>query len=277
VTHAMKAASSSRLRNEATVGEPLPVYRRKERARPNLIRKTRNDSGDGAGNGAGEMARDRAGETARNTVATAEEVVRRDVLEEMFVGSRSKFLAIANSILRNREDAEEAVQEAFLSAHCNLRKFEGRSALKTWLTRIVLNAALMMLRKRKPVTVTSLSDTDASSDEDWTENIPDGHPNPEMIHAGRETFELVDGILGKMRPVLRQAFTLTYYDELSREEAAAKLRVSNVTFKARLFRAKRQLLHRTERALATSWPRAAAASSKSWKRTGFQGFREPGL
>src|SRR5712664_279970 len=132
----------------------------------------------------------------------------------MFVASRKRFLAIAYSILRNREDAEDAVQEAFLSAHRHLRSFEGRSALRTWLTRIVLNAALMMQRKRKPSTVRSLSECGVTHD-DWTENIPDLQPNPEMVHAERETLQLIDGILGKMKPVLRQAFTMTYFDELS--------------------------------------------------------------
>src|ERR1700744_4999304 len=114
--------------------------------------------------------------------ATPEQVLRRDALEEMFVALRSKFVATAYSILQNREDAEEAVQEAFLSAHCHLRNFEGRSALKTWLTRIVMNSALMMRRKRKPIVIKSLSEAEASNEEDWAESLPDLYPNPEMIH-----------------------------------------------------------------------------------------------
>src|ERR1700744_6045180 len=161
--------------------------------------------------------------------ATPEQVLRRDALEEMFVALRSKFVATAYSILQNREDPEEAVQEAFLSAHCHLPSFEGRSALKTWLTRIVLNSALMMRRRRKTVAINSVLDTSASNDEDWTEKIQGSHPNPEAIYAGRETFEFINGVLGKMRPVLRQAFTMTYYDDLSREEASAALRVSVAT------------------------------------------------
>src|SRR5260370_42455215 len=81
---------------------------------------------------------------AAKLVETREEVLRKDALEEMFVTSRKRFLTIAYSILRNREDAEDAVQQAFLSAYVHVRSFEGRSALRTWLTRIVLTAALMM-------------------------------------------------------------------------------------------------------------------------------------
>src|ERR1700719_2843547 len=72
-----------------------------------------------------------------------------EAVQEMFLASRPRFVALAYSILRNKEDAEDAVQNALLSAYLHLRAFEGRSALTTWFTRIVLNAALMIRRKRK--------------------------------------------------------------------------------------------------------------------------------
>jgi len=167
----------------------------------------------------------------------------------MFVASRSKFVAMASAILRNREDAEDAVQNAFLSGYLHLRSFEGRSALRTWFTRIVLNAALMIQRKRKPSMIQPLPEKSNSHEVNWTENIPASEPDPEMAHAERETLELVDGILGKMKPVLRQAFTMTYFDELAGPEACAVLGVSAGTFKARLFRARRQVMDQTERSL----------------------------
>jgi RNA polymerase sigma-70 factor (ECF subfamily) len=167
----------------------------------------------------------------------------------MFVAWRPKFVAMARAILRNGEDAEDAVQNAFLSGYLHLRSFEGRSALRTWFTRIVLNAALMIQRKRKPSTIQTLSESSDSHEINWTENIPASEPDPEMVHAERETLQLVDGILGKMKPALRQALTLTYYDELSGPEACALLGLSAGTFKARLFRAKRQLLNQAQRAL----------------------------
>ena len=171
-----------------------------------------------------------------------------EALEEMFASSRSRFLAIAYSVLRNREDAEDAVQTAFLSAYRHLRSFEGRSALGTWLTRIVLNAALMMRRKRRPSIVKSLSETGVSYDQNWTESIPDLQPDPEMVHAERETIRLINEKLKTLTPGLRQAFTMTYYDELSGREASALLGVSSGTFKARLFHARQRLLKKTERA-----------------------------
>jgi RNA polymerase sigma-70 factor, ECF subfamily len=167
----------------------------------------------------------------------------------MFVASRTNFVATARAILRNREDAEDAVQNAFLSAYLHLRSFEGRSALKTWFTRIVVNAALMIRRKRKSSTIQPLPENSNSQELNWTEKIPALQPDPEMVQAERETFERVNGILGKMNPALRQAFTMTYYDELSLPEACAVLGVPDGNFKARLFRARRKLLGRTKRSL----------------------------
>jgi RNA polymerase sigma-70 factor (ECF subfamily) len=184
-------------------------------------------------------------------VETREEVLRKDALEEMFLASRKRFLAIAYSILRNRDDAEDAVQEAFLSGYRHLRTFEGRSALKTWFTRIVSNFALMTLRKRKSSVVSSLAESSASCDHSWPENAPDLQPDPEMIYAERETLQFVDEKLGKLKPLLRQAFTMAYYDDLSVAEASVMLGVSRGTFKGRLFHARRKLLGRTHRALVT--------------------------
>jgi RNA polymerase sigma-70 factor, ECF subfamily len=254
VTYALGTASLSGQSNEAAARKPLPVFRA-------LKENVRSAPSKTASCGACKL------------VETREELLRKDALEEMFVASRKRFLAIAYSILRNREDAEDAVQEAFLSAYRHLRSFEGRSALRTWLTRIVLNAALMMHRKRKPSAVRSLSESGASYDDGWTENIPDSQPDPEMIHAERETLRFVDEKLGELKPVLRQAFTMTYYDELSGPEACAMLGVSSGTFKARLFRARRQLLDQTERTLVTRIRRTPASSSGSWKRKGLRRFQ----
>jgi RNA polymerase sigma-70 factor, ECF subfamily len=184
-----------------------------------------------------------------------------EAFHEMFVTLRPRFVTMAYAILRNREDAEDAVQNAFLSGHRHLRTFEGRSALKTWFTRIVLNATLMLQRKRKPSSVTPLSGNSNSHEVNWTESIPSSQPDPEMAYAQRETLEFINAALRKMKPALRQVVTMTYHDELSGQEACALLGVSAGTFKARLFRAKRQLLNRAQRALATPVPKANRSSS----------------
>jgi RNA polymerase sigma-70 factor (ECF subfamily) len=180
-----------------------------------------------------------------------------DALQEMFLASRPKFVGIAYSILRNKEDAEDAVQDAVLSAYVHLRNFEGRSAFTTWFTRIVLNAALMLRRKRTNSRISSLPDASKSDEIPWTERIPASQPDPEMVYAEGETFQLIDVVLGRMSPVLRQAFTMTYYDEMSSREACALLGVSTGTFKSRLFRARRHLMHLAQRSLVAPIRRAA--------------------
>jgi RNA polymerase sigma factor (sigma-70 family) len=229
VTYALGTANFRSHGNENSTTEPLPAFRRRDGARSNLLKNARN--------------------RASNPVASSEEALRREALEEMFVASRGKYLAMANSILRNREDAEDAVQEGFLSAHRHLRNFEGRSALSTWLARIVLNAALMMRRKRSPGAAKPLFESGVAQDDEWMVSIPDPQPNPEMAYARIEKRQILDGVLGKLKPVLRQAFTLTFEEDLAGDEASARLGVSTGTFKGRLFRAKRQVFQQTRRRL----------------------------
>ena len=192
-----------------------------------------------------------------------------EALQEMFLASRPKFVGMAYSILRNKEDAEDAVQDAFLSAYVHLRNFEGRSAFTTWFTRIVLNAALMVLRKRTNSRIDSLPESSSSGEISWTERIPTPQPDPEMVCAEGETFQLIDVLLGKMSPVLRQSFTMTYYDEMSSREACTLLGVSIGTFKSRVFRARRHLMALAQRSLVAPI-RRAEHSPFSFDKVDFQ-------
>jgi RNA polymerase sigma-70 factor, ECF subfamily len=169
-----------------------------------------------------------------------------EAFQEMVLASRPKFVSIAQAILRNREDAEDAVQNAFLSGYLHLPSFEGRSALTTWFTRIVLNAALMIRRKRKSTWMSYQQEPSTSDDAVWIQRIPTSQPDPETVYAERETLQFINEALGKMKPALRQAFTMTYCDEMSCPEARALLGVSTAAFKSRLARARR-LMHQAQR------------------------------
>ena len=242
MTYACTSASFVGRINAAATSKPLSTFRTNKRNVRSIACKTlRSEAHKGA--------------------EARAEVIGREAFEEMFVASRPKFVAMAHAILRNREDAEDAVQNAFLSGYRHLRSFEGRSALTTWFTRIVFNAALMIQRKRKSSRIRPLCETGNSHDDDWTQSIPTSQPDPEMACAEGETFEFINAALGKMKPALRQAVTMTYYGELSGPEACALLGVSAGTFKARLFRAKRQLLNHAQRALVTPVRRANRSSS----------------
>ena len=175
-----------------------------------------------------------------------------EAFEEMLLASRPRFVAVAYAILRDKEDAEDALQDASLCAFNHLRTFEGRSALTTWFTRIVMNAALMIKRRRKPSRIDAQLEASSADDTTSMDRIPASQPDPEMACAEQETFRLVDALLGKMRPKLRQAFAMTYYGEMSHREACASLGVPASTFKARLFRARRYLLNHAQHSLVPS-------------------------
>jgi RNA polymerase sigma-70 factor, ECF subfamily len=175
-----------------------------------------------------------------------------EAVHEMFLTGRPRFIRQAYSILRNKEDAEDAVQDAFLSAYRHLRTFEGRSAFTTWFTRIVFNAALMIRRKRRNSGLDSVPDFTTNDDTFWIERIPASGPDPETAYDREQTFQLVHALVEKMTPTLRQAFTMAYYKEMSCVEAAAKLGVKAATFKARLFRARQHLINQITRSLLAS-------------------------
>ena len=118
--------------------------------------------------------------------------------EEMFLASRAKFMGLAYGILQNKEDAEDAVQDALVSAYVHLRRFEGRSAIKTWFTRVVLNASLMIRRKRKPAPVEFTLETADADDPRGMDRIPATKPDPEMYCAETETLHLVDTLIGEL-------------------------------------------------------------------------------
>ena len=205
----------------------------------------------------------------RRFAQTQSEVGGWEAIQEMFVAGRPRFFRLAYSILRNKEDAEDAVQDAFISACRHLRTFEGRSAFTTWFTRIVFNAALMLRRKRKPSWTEAHAEPLSADDTSWMEKIPAPQPDPETMYAEGETLQLIDVLLGRMSPLLRQAFTLTYYREMSNEEAAGLLGITSGTFKSRLFRARRHLMNQASRLLLAPIRRAMDSPYPS-RKSAFQ-------
>jgi RNA polymerase sigma-70 factor (ECF subfamily) len=197
---------------------------------------------------------------------TRTDAIQQNMLQELFLTSRKRFIQIAYRILGNRDDAEDAVQDAFLSACRHLREFEGRSALTTWFTRIVMNAALMMRRKRKNAAAWPSNETDAAMSA-FAETVPDIQPNPEEACSQAESFEILETRLKKLNPRLREAVYLTYYDELSGTEASVALGISLTTYKARLFRGRRLLQQSatpTTRANSHQTKESAIASRPEW-------------
>jgi RNA polymerase sigma-70 factor, ECF subfamily len=173
---------------------------------------------------------------------TRTDALQQNILQELFLTSRKRFVRIAYRILKNNEEAEDAVQDAFVSACRHFGKFEGRCALKTWLTRIVMNAALMARRKRKN-TPCSFHEMDEAMSS-FAETVPDTQPNPELAYSRAESYEILEVHLKELNPLLREAVVTTYYDELSVTEGSSAVGVPPGTYKARLFRGRRLLQQR---------------------------------
>jgi RNA polymerase sigma-70 factor (ECF subfamily) len=140
----------------------------------------------------------------------------------------------------NREDAEDALQDGLLSAYRNLKRFEGRSQVSTWLTRIVVNAALMKRRSASLRRVISLDD--ASPDESPILScLRDGSPNPEQVYAAAELRGMIRERLAKLSPLLQTTFILREIAGYSQVEVARHLGAKGNAVKARLWRARHQL------------------------------------
>jgi RNA polymerase sigma-70 factor (ECF subfamily) len=148
---------------------------------------------------------------------------------------------IALKRLRNVEDAEDAVQDALLSAHKYMGQFQGRSQFSTWLTRIVINTALMKLRSRSRRELVSLDHSAENGNANFAEEIVDARPNPEVICAQSEMEERIHCALRSIAPKLRIAFQMRELAGMSTKETANALGISVNTLKSRMVRARAAL------------------------------------
>jgi RNA polymerase sigma-70 factor (ECF subfamily) len=150
------------------------------------------------------------------------------------------FYKRAFRFLGNATDAEDAVQDALLSAYKHLGQFRGQAQLSTWLTTIVTNAARMQLRRRRS-SYLSLDEEQGEDGLTFSEQLPDSRPSPEEVCSTAEARDrLVEGVK-RLSPKLRQAFQLREIDGLSTKEAALLLGVPEGTVKAQLARARAKL------------------------------------
>lgn len=164
--------------------------------------------------------------------------------EEIVKRYDRKLFRIAQYLMHNREDAEDAVQEAFLKAFQHLDQFREEAKFSTWLIRIAMNQSLMMLRKRRSTKEVSM-DGDFQSDEN---NLPidvaDWAPNPEDLYRATQLRGILRKTLHKLGSGLRVVFVLRDIEGFSLEQTAEALGLSVTAVKARSFRARLQLRER---------------------------------
>ncbi|HTV55158.1 MAG TPA: sigma-70 family RNA polymerase sigma factor [Terriglobia bacterium] len=156
---------------------------------------------------------------------------------------------IAYSVLGSREEAEDAVQDGLLSAVQNLKSFEGRAKLSTWLTRVVINAALMRRRKMRGYTSVSIDQTPPDGQGvSLAAKIADPCRDPEQSYARKEQLTIVNHCLTTLPASYRSAVWLRDIQGMTTEEAAEALQVSEGTLKSRLHRGRVELLRRVHEA-----------------------------
>ena len=145
---------------------------------------------------------------------------------------------VALRITRNREDAQDAVQDSFLSAFLHLGKFDGRSSFYTWLMRIAINAALMKIRKNRSYREVSMDDSSDPNEKPLPHEFADSAPNPEERYVQRERERIVNAAVRELRPAIRRAVEIRQLQECSMNETAEALGISLAAAKGRLFQAR---------------------------------------
>jgi RNA polymerase sigma-70 factor (ECF subfamily) len=163
-----------------------------------------------------------------------------DAFQELVSRYEAKIYRLAWNITRNKEDAEDAMQDAFLKAFQHLDGFEGGSRFYTWLVRIAVNEALMKLRKRRPNQV-SLDEPVQSDDDLMPRDLQDWGPSPEQRYARTELNQILTDAIEELDSPYRMAFVLRDVSELSTEETAEALGISVPAVKSRLLRARLKL------------------------------------
>lgn len=147
----------------------------------------------------------------------------------------------ARSILLNDEEAEDALQEAYLQAFRALGQFRAEAKLSTWLVRIVINQALAKLRRRKAeaVLLDAVVETAEPAAEEWMDPHPANQPETAAVHAEMRRF--IEARIDKLPEAFRTVFVLRALEELTVEETAAALGIPEETVRSRFFRARHLL------------------------------------
>ena len=165
-----------------------------------------------------------------------------DAVRHVLACNNQRLFRAAWSILRDRADAEEAVQAAYVSAFSSMERFEGRSSLSTWLTRIVVNEALGRLRserrRRSRLEAEGVPVLDA-----YREKLMAGSetPPPDAAVAREQLRRLLEHAIAGLPEIFRTVFVLREVEGLSVEDTAEALAIPSATVKTRLLRARRKL------------------------------------
>jgi RNA polymerase sigma-70 factor (ECF subfamily) len=166
----------------------------------------------------------------------------RDAFTDLMRRYNRRLYRVARSVLRDDAEAEDALQDAYLQAYRALPAFRGESALGTWLTRIVVNAALMRQRKTgRLADVIELGADFRADDTAPPPDRPDEPAQPELAALRAQTRRLIETGIDKLPAAFRTVFVLRAVEELTVEETAVTLDIPAATVRTRYFRARAML------------------------------------
>jgi len=154
---------------------------------------------------------------------------------------------IARGILRNNTEAEDAVQDAYVSAFTHLASYRGESTLGTWLSRIVMNEALGRLRRRRPTIDLAALESVQSEAEIIQFPLSTPSDDPERTMAQRQILQLVEQATDNLPEVFRLVFVTRVIEGMSVEETAELLGIKPETVKTRLHRARQLVRDRLDK------------------------------
>ena len=166
---------------------------------------------------------------------------RPEAFEALCQSLTPRLMKIALRITRNKEDAEDAVQDSLMRALMHINTFQGNSSFSTWLTRIVMNSALMIRRKNRGGRHISSDDIARPGEPALHLQIPDDSPNPEQRYVERERTTILHAAIRKLRPRIRAVVEVAQFRELPLKETAKVLDISVAAAKGRFFHARAAL------------------------------------
>jgi RNA polymerase sigma-70 factor (ECF subfamily) len=168
-----------------------------------------------------------------------------DAFAELWTRHSRKAFNVAYRVTGNRDDAEDAIQDAWMKAYMHLDTVDGRAKFSTWLTRIAINSSLMILRRKRARSETSMEIKDG--DTEWHCEIADQTKNVEELYARHERVEHVKRAICRLHPTLRNVVEIRQSNDRSVKEVAELTGISVAATKSRLLRARKILRKAFER------------------------------
>jgi RNA polymerase sigma-70 factor (ECF subfamily) len=184
--------------------------------------------------------------------------------DRLFVSHTARPYRTEFAVLRNNEDAEDAVQDGLFRAYTKLRSFQGRSSFSTWLTRIVINSALMNRRRKGARPEASLDEILENHEGRVLPGIVDLRPDPEKTCSNSQMNGIIEEEIQRLPARVQRAFQLSEIAGLSTEESMRALGIRTNAFKSRILRARRKLTGALQRSLQA--PETSIVGAKSARR-----------